>query len=119
MQTATEQRVLPLFADLDVPKKPTELERRYQAMSSAEAAADELWREEYPKFILAYAATHAEFSGEDTRQAYERDRSKPQPAKWQASGGIFMRLRKQGLLRIVDRKQSQKYGNFLTTYTKA
>lgn len=87
-------------------------------MKATEDKANNEWKAAYEAFILRYADSHRDFSAEDVRLAFLEDASQPQTHTQQASGGIFLRLVKQGKLRKSGFKISTIFGNNLRTYNK-
>ena len=104
---------------LDTPMlwpEPTPIERRMRAMSAAEQAADEIWRRDYPQFVLDWLANFGPGTAEDIRLAWEkRGRVSPGSSK-RASGAIYKRLMAEGHITVVGRELSKLYGNELRVY---
>jgi hypothetical protein len=96
------------------------LQLRRKRIREAFANANERWVAAYTQYILDHAENAVEpFSAEDVRLSYLADKSQPQTHHQQASGGIFMKLVREGKLRPVGYKQSRKFGNAIRTYLRA
>jgi hypothetical protein len=98
--------------------RETPIDKRMRAMSSAEKAADEIWRRDYPLFVLRWLEANARGTAEDIRLAWERQgRVSPGGSK-RASGAIFRKLSMSGEIREVGREKSGLYGNKLAVYER-
>lgn len=107
-----------LLDGIQPPRTVSTLGRRYSAMSAAERAASDAWKEAYTAFILEYLETHEDSTGEDIRIAYDKT-DKPQSANSKrASGAIFMRLARTGMILQVGYRRSALYGNQLAVYRR-
>lgn len=92
---------------------------RKEAIQRAFDFAGDAWKEAYRDFILAYAETHSEFIAEDISLSYQKDSSNPMPNKdFRASGGIFLKLVREGKLKRIGYGQSRLRGVPVPKFTK-
>ena len=102
----------------DLPPRPalSPLKRRHDAMEAAYKAADAAFKVEYEAFILRYLEKHSTGTAEDMRLAYEAARLPQTPNSKRCSGGIFVRLKRRGLIEDAGMKRSALYGNKVQQY---
>ena len=105
MQTQT------LF-DLGSPSPPHLLERRRTAMNNSLKNAGDKFKSEFTDFVLMFLSINGRATGEAIREAYAKT-SHAQPHAWQAAGGVYARLRREGKVREVGKERSKKFGNDL------
>lgn len=110
---------LDLFANpVPQPPQPSPIEQRRKAMKKSFDASVDAWKQAYRKFILHYLETVGDASAETIREAYMADTALPQTGSQQASGQIFVGLRRSGQIREVRRELSKKFGNLLAVYQR-
>ncbi len=92
-----------------------------QAVIDAVLAKEaEAWKQRYEQFVLDYAKNATEmFTAEEVRLAYLSTPNLPHAAREQSSGGIYQRLRREGVLIVSGQKRSKKFGNKLDAYRYA
>lgn len=104
---------LPLFdgaAVAGVTRPIDPLSERRRARDRVAHKAGEPFRIAFTKFVVDYLTEHAKGNGEGIREAYERT-SSPQPHAWQAAGGVYAKLRRDGVIQEVGKVRSRKFGN--------
>ena len=117
MKIAPDQQ--PLFGAVPPPPPPAPpVQERYEAMQAAHDKASDEWKEAYEAFILSYLASHDQATGEDIRLAYEKTSLPQVENSKRASGAIFARLKREGKIREVGFKLSEKYGNPIRLYER-
>lgn len=72
--------------------------RRKSAMEAAYDAASEAFKESYEALLMTFVESGREFTGEDVTEAYKARRDLPMPKEWRATGSIYQRLRRQGVI---------------------
>jgi len=102
-----------LFAQLP-PQPPMvdPLERRKKLRDECLKRAGEAFRRSFTEFVIVYLTINGRATGEQIREAYAGT-SEPQPHKWQAAGGVYAKLRRDGKVHEVGRENSRIYGNGL------
>ena len=105
-----------LFDAVGTPAPPTPLDKRYAAMAAAHDKASDEWREAYEKFIIGYLGYTGDATPETIRLAYEASGNPQLENSKRASGGIFQRLLRRGIIVEVRRERSKLYGNFIPVY---
>lgn len=88
------------------------LELRRKAMEKVLDNAGEAFRAHFTAFVLLHLSVNATSDGETIRELYETT-SLPQPHRWQAAGGVYARLRREGKIVEVGKVRSKKFGNDL------
>lgn len=91
----------------------TPLKRRRDAMKAAMRKAGEPFREAFRAFVLEYLQ-NGPADGETIRAAYLATRLPRPQSGWQSVGGIYARLRREGLIQEVGKKRSEVWGNDLS-----
>ena len=75
------------------------MQARREAMDAAFEHADEAFREEYESLVRLFADRGIEFTGEDVQNEYKSRSHLPQLREWRATGAIYLRLKRQGVIR--------------------
>lgn len=81
---------------------------RQERIDAAFSHADARFRDEYTALVKRFAASGMPFIGQDVTDAYKRSKRLPQPREWRATGGIYQKLIRQGVIvRVGYRARNQ------------
>ena len=94
---------LPLFdqAQRAAVAEPKAKRGRQPHIDAAFEHADRRFREEYEQILMIFVERGMEFTGEDVQKEYRSRTWLPQPREWRATGGIFQKLKRRGVIRQV------------------
>jgi hypothetical protein len=92
------------------PPQADPMVRRRKAMEESLKLAGEKFRDAFESFVIGYLERHGKGDGESIREAYEKT-SNPRPHRWQAAGGVYARLRRDGKIVEVAKVRSRYHGN--------
>lgn len=107
-----------LFGGIPAPQPvpvPDPMQARHDAMTAAFEHADEVFREKYEELVIWFAGRGIEFIGEDVQNEYKRRSYLPQPREWRATGAIYLKLKRRGVIRQIGFR-ARNQGNPTPTY---
>ena len=107
-----------LFGGIPTPPPvpaPDPMQARHDAMTAAFEHADEIFREKYEDLVIWFASRGIEFIGEDVQNEYKRRSYLPQPREWRATGAIYLKLKRRGVIRQTGFR-TRNQGSMTATY---